>query len=444
MSIENVAVHLWLTYREKKYEAEFSSDGSTLKYNNLSVHSITEFCDQVTGRKSNGQTLDKVVIVLNGKPIAKYGDIKLKLTEKREKRLRELYYKIIDPNSLKQLLEKSTFKPSQMVPPPKSSSEPVEIVNIEEVHVELVLELEKLCESLQTTAMLLTYMGTTEDSEDVRQEIKNQRKITNGIISSIEEKLELLQNHPQYPKLNNDFIKLKSLREEYFKVKLKQLLEKYPSSRSLTDKNINSTTRKAVKVEKDQLFELLQKPSEGNSYSQEEQQLLLQQDDLVFVPYQEDEEELKELQKLHKDLRDLYGISQDLHEEVAVQGEKIIQVQSNVDKAELSVKQGTRYLQEAKKIGAISAIVVGGTVGGLILGGPIGAIVGLKAGVALGVSAGVGGLAVGATAGGLLAKFTSSVSNSISGAYSKVTAPFMAKKQQQLASSPPQSNVNLM
>ncbi|KAF0984722.1 hypothetical protein FDP41_000621 [Naegleria fowleri] len=387
----------------------------------------------------------------------------------------------------------SVIKPSMMVSPPSSSLSDEQPRDESEYSINsITLDLEKLCESIQTTAMLLARIGTAEDSKEIRTEIQQLKKYTQNVIQDIEHRLinlEVENPDQQFLKFKTDFNRLKQLRDEYFKKKLKQLELKYPKT-NLKNKSIptnplvalykkhwketqnafcdkygidpmvfaswlsgiaeskesENAVRKFIASkeqseqknpsEREELFTILNSQENSSMYnSAEQQQQIVLQDEFIFLPYKEDEDELQDLRNLHKDLRDLYQISQDLHQEVQVQGEKVVQVQNNVEKAELSVKQGTRYLQEAKKIGAFSAIVVGGAVGGLVLGGPIGAVVGIKAGAILGASAGVGGLIVGATSGGLIGKFATDIGNSLSGVYSKVTAPFMSKKGTNTATS---------
>ncbi|KAG2383204.1 hypothetical protein C9374_004541 [Naegleria lovaniensis] len=389
------------------------------------------------------------------------------------------------------------IKPSMMVSPPSSSATSSQ--NVEQLQEEysidsIALELEKLCEAIQTATMLMTRIGTSEDSKEIRTEIQQLKKYTQNSIQDIEHRLinlEAENTDQQFLKFKADFNRLKQLRDEYFKKKLKQLELKYPKTNlkakstitnplvSLYKKHWKETqssfcdkygidpkifaswlsgiaesqeSENAVKkfiaskeqaeqknsTDREELFSLLNSSSQEHSYDNsvsDQQQKIILQDEFIFLPYKEDEEELQDLQNLHKDLRELYQISQDFHQEVQVQGDKVVQVQNNVEQAELAVKQGTRYLQEAKKIGAFSAIVVGGAVGGLVLGGPIGAVVGIKAGAILGASAGVGGLIVGATSGGLIGKFATDIGNSLSGVYSKVTAPFMSKKSSTVPSS---------
>ena len=311
--------------------------------------------------------------------------------------------------------------------------------NDSDTRSQVVEELENLCAAVQTTAVLLSYMGTQQDNLEIRTELVNQKKACRKSVQTLEKLLPLLKSEdsPQFSKLQSDFVRLRQLSDDYFSTKLKQLEKKYPEKnlRNETVQNVDNQPKSsghAIHVDKNELFEMLKKPERDPTepyFEPMTQEQLLLEEELVFVPYNEKEEELQDLRNLHNDLRELYGMSQDLHMEVAQQGEKVVQIQNNVEQAELSARQGTRYLQEAKKIGAVGAIMIGGAVGGLVLGGPIGAIVGLKAGAILGAASGVGGLVVGATTGGILSKWGTSISSNIAGAYSKVTAPFKPKEQ---------------
>lgn len=147
------------------------------------------------------------------------------------------------------------------------------------------------------------------------------------------------------------------------------------------------------------------------------QEQLILPDNLEAIPY-DDTEELTELYFIHNQLRELNEMSMELGEQVSIQREQVTQVQDAVDISEMNTKQGTRLLQEAKKIGTIGTILIGSTIGGFIIGGPMGAIMGMKLGMALPMS--IGGIFVGGALGGIASSTMESMSNNISGTNEKI------------------------
>ncbi|KAL9645443.1 hypothetical protein ABK040_002641 [Willaertia magna] len=281
-------------------------------------------------------------------------------------------------------------------------------------------KLEQLNVIIQTVNISINQIGTKQDNFKLREDVNYLIKITeeqikdiNNLINDI--KNNLLIDNLQLNKLISDFNRLIDLQKEC-KIKFKKLQKTFILKNNDLENNLNND-----KVEQNKIA------MEEEEYKRDafNQQLLLQQENNFFpfkvININEKEEELQELQKLHKNLYTLHEISKDLNDQVQQQEITTKTIQDNLEKSEINCQKGTKYLQEAKRIGTIGAIMIGSTVGGLIIGGPIGGIVGWKAGMALGTAAGLGGFVAGAVSGGVVAKKTSELGDEVSGANSEIT-----------------------
>lgn len=148
------------------------------------------------------------------------------------------------------------------------------------------------------------------------------------------------------------------------------------------------------------------------------QQIMLTNDN--FIPYNEYEQRLNDLENLHNDLKDLNEIIICFNTTVKQQGEQIKLIQDNIEETHINVKQGTHELKNAEKMSGFTNIVIGSTIGGLIVGGPIGGLIGLKAGAVVGTIGCVGGLIIGATTGGYVGKVISKIERKISGSFNNI------------------------
>ncbi|XP_041374590.1 syntaxin-17-like [Gigantopelta aegis] len=117
--------------------------------------------------------------------------------------------------------------------------------------------------------------------------------------------------------------------------------------------------------------------------------------ELHVVP--ENSEAAASWENLQESLEELSLLVNDFAQMVDSQGEKLDNIEGNIETAAIRINEGTRSLGTAAKIKAVAFPVTGALIGG-IAGGPIGFLAGAKLGLA---AAGIGGI-VGFAGGRLL------------------------------------------
>lgn len=98
---------------------------------------------------------------------------------------------------------------------------------------------------------------------------------------------------------------------------------------------------------------------------------------------------------MHREIADLHGIFNRLHDTVEVQGETIEVVAENVEITQVQVEQGTRSLREALSYKKAMYPMCGALIG-TCLGGPVGLLAGMKVGGLAAVGCGILGFTGGA------------------------------------------------
>jgi len=109
--------------------------------------------------------------------------------------------------------------------------------------------------------------------------------------------------------------------------------------------------------------------------------------------------ENKEISTIEKDMQDLYDIIYEIRRLVQIDGENLENATDNISEANMNTVEGTKELQEAKRLYSYKPIAFGASIGTLI-GGPIGL------GLGLGYGAIITAIGTG-TLGGVIGKYLS-------------------------------------
>ncbi|XP_023024307.1 syntaxin 17 isoform X1 [Leptinotarsa decemlineata] len=201
---------------------------------------------------------------------------------------------------------------------------------------------------------------SVNDTGQLKKEVKD-RKRTIKQLRDLMYELDTLRTQVEDEDLDKFDLKTLSLRKI-----LINLINGYTGLEKSVDKILNDSN----------ITEEIQKencdPFEGTSQIQI-------QGSLEEIRLKQRQDQLNEVENIHKDVEDLHEMYQSLNEIVGTQAELVENVEKNVESTQQNVESGVQSLVKAHKLKAVAYPVTGAFLGGMV-GGPIGMVAGVKVG----------------------------------------------------------------
>ncbi|XP_074643155.1 syntaxin-7-like [Tubulanus polymorphus] len=211
--------------------------------------------------------------------------------------------------------------------------------------------IQKITQNVSSVQRMVGQIGTSRDSEHLREELHKIEHYTNQLAKDTNKQLrdmvnlsapasssEQRQRKMQREKLTDDFSK--SLNN--FQVALRKAAEKEKESirRARVNSGYGPTDFEGLRsTSDDQLIDI------GRSSTSQTQQVLQMEEDVNLQLIQEREESVK---KLESDIIGLNDIFKELGMLVHEQGEVIDSIEANVENAQIHVQEGNTQLEKAR------------------------------------------------------------------------------------------------
>ncbi|KAG5880674.1 hypothetical protein JTB14_028430 [Gonioctena quinquepunctata] len=212
---------------------------------------------------------------------------------------------------------------------------------------------------------------SVNDTGQLKKEIKDKKRTIKQLRDLMYE-LDTLRTQVDDKDLDKFDQKTLSLRKI-----LLNLINQYTGLEKTVDQILtaNSTNNEQEKENCDPFAGLAQIQIEGN---------------LDELKLKQRQDQLNEVENIHRDVQDLHEMYKDLNEMVGNQAELVDNVEKNVDGTQQNVESGAKSLVKAHKLKAVAYPVTGAFLGGMV-GGPIGMVAGVKIGGLVAIGCAIAG-----------------------------------------------------